>query len=179
MVDMTYLWYVNGSLVPASKRVRTLADVVSGEGTYTVYVRARDAALNQSDRSDEWTWTVIKAATAGDIDFGGGVKVAVDSTTGETNSVSFTAIDFTPGEACTFTMDEFEASGSAISGLQMWFVVCDTLGGETRRVKVNENATYNSMTKELTVTLPATATANKTSFFILGIDNKGSDNPVD
>ena len=107
---------------------------------------------------------------SGDVEFGGGVCVKVDPVTG-TNSVSFTAVDFSPDATSTFTLSRFAASTQG-SEFQMWFVVCDTLGGETRHVPV-EFKKFESESGELTVTLPAAATTGRNTFFILGVDNKG------
>ena len=104
--------------------------------------------------------------------------MGVDGTT--TNPVSFTALGFKLGETSELTLsgfDALDASASEISNLQMWFIVCDTLYGVPWHVKVNENATFDSATRNLTVTLPAEATEKANgepyeAFFIRGIDNK-------
>ena len=169
--DVEYLWYVDDKLVPKEKRVKTLTGTITGSGTHTVRVIVRDGALNRSDSSATWTWT-YESGESSDVEFGGGVCVKVNSETGATNGVSFTAIDFKPGEASTFTLSGFDASTQQIPDFGMWFIVGDTLDGAQERVKVDGNAVFNSQTGELTVTLPATATQNKSSFFIFGIDNK-------
>jgi len=141
-------------------------------GEHYVRVKIRDTAQNWSEVSSAWTWTYEKPVTSG-IEFDGGVTLPVDPDTGATNSVEFVTIDFKPGDACSFSLKGFEATGTNISNLQMWFVVGETLGGPRAHVKVSTNATYNETDKELIVTLPATATQGKSSFFIFGIDNKG------
>jgi hypothetical protein len=111
-----------------------------------------------------------------DMEFGGTVSLKVNPDTGETNSVSFTTLGFRPGAVSTFTLSGFDATASAIADLQMWFVVGETIGGTRWYEKVNTSATYNSGV--LTVTLPGTATTDKSSggpyrtFFIFGVDNK-------
>ena len=97
----------------------------------------------------------------------------VDPETGATNSVSFTSVNFKPGQASTFVMEGFDASTQQIEDFSMWFVVRDTLNGEERRVKVNPDAEFDSEKGELTVTIPASAIEGKNSLFIFGIDNKG------
>ena len=146
-------------------------------GTYKVSVVARDGAKHNpgsSDWTDKdlYTWTFIKEDTASaDVEFGGGICVKVDPDTGATNSVSFTSIDFKPGETSTFVLNGFDVSSVQDGApLGMWFIVSDTIGGLPRHEAVS--ATLDSNTKALTVTLPATATENKKSLFIIGIDNK-------
>ena len=173
--------YCNGKEVKTINMGSILQDRVTAtfteEGTYTVSVRARDNAQNYMGNT-EWTvptrysWTFVKDDMASaDVEFGGGICVKVDSETGTTNSVSFTAIDFRPGAVSTFTLSGFDVS-SVQDGtpLGMWFVVSDTLGGPQRHVAVS--ATLDAGTKALTATLPAAATENKRSLFIIGIDNK-------
>ena len=79
------------------------------------------------------------------------------------------ALNFKPGETCTFTLSGFDSSTQEIPDFNMWFVVCDTLGGETRHVPVGFKKFESG---ELTVVLPAKNTEGRSSFFILGIDNK-------
>ena len=141
-------------------------------GGHYVRVKIRDKAQNWSEVSSAWTWTYKKPVTS-DIEFDGGVTLPVNPDTGATNSVEFVTIDFKPGDACSFSLKGFEANSTDISSLQMWFVVGETLGGPRAHVKVSKNATYNETDKELIVTLPATETQGKSSFFIFGIDNKG------
>ena len=121
----------------------------------------------------KWSYEYEKPPVS-DIEFGGGVTLHVDSDTGVTNVVSFTSVEFKPGEDCTLTMSGFTATEGAHSGLQMWFVVKDTLDGEMDRVQADTKANFES--GELTVTLPADKTVGKNSFFIFGIDNFGPDN---
>ena len=95
----------------------------------------------------------------------------VDSETGATNEVRFTAVDFKPGEVSTFTLSGFDVSSlQEASPLGMWFVVSDTPDGAKRHEPVS--ATLDPNTTNLTVTLPAAATQSKGSLFIFGVDNK-------
>ncbi len=128
-------------------------------------------------RDDHWDWEYEESETppeptSVDVEFGKGVCVKVDSKTGVTNSVRFTAIGFKPGDVSTFTMSGFAPSTlKEPEEFHMWFVVCDSLGGEVE-YKAVDFVKFES--GELTVTLPAEATQNKDALFIIGIDN--SDN---
>jgi len=169
---INYIWFLNGK-----QKSGVNGSVFEGSGvvgTNKVQVVAVDEALNQSlHRSEIWEWVVVEEAT--DVEFGGGVCVKVNPETGATNSVVFTALNFKPGETCTFTLSGFDSSTQEIPDFNMWFVVCDELGGELDYVKANPSATFDSDHGELTVSLPASATEGKDSFFILGIDNKGKE----
>jgi hypothetical protein len=127
----------------------------------------RDGALNRSTRSDTWTWT-YEPGESSDVEFGNGVCVKVNN--GVTNSVRFTSVDFKPGEVSTFVMSGFDVSSlQEASPLGMWFIVSDTPNGTKRHEPVSASLDSNT---NLTVTLPATATQNKSSLFIFGVDNK-------
>ena len=177
-----FRWYINGTRVQIiGKNTLTSEgrESLIHEGVNTVTVEVRDATPSHwSEMSETYTWTYEPGTTTGDVTFGGDVRVKVDSGTGKTNSVSFTAVAFKPGATSTFTLAGFEASMQEITDLQMWFVVCETLNGTPWRVQVNEAARFDSATGELTVTLPPEATLKKpdgepySSLFILGIDNK-------
>ena len=177
-----FRWYINGTRVQIiGKNTLTSEgrESLIHEGVNTVTVEVRDATPSHwSEMSETYTWTYEPGTTTGDVAFGGDVRVKVDSGTGKTNSVSFTAVAFKPGATSTFTLAGFEASTQEITDLQMWFVVCETLNGTPWRVQVNEAARFDSATGELTVTLPPEATLKKpdgepySSLFILGIDNK-------
>jgi hypothetical protein len=170
---MIYQWSIDGGQYKTGS-VTFTGSVEPGE--HYVRVKIRDKAQNWSEASSAWTWTYEKPVTS-DIEFDGGVTLPVDPDTGATNDVAFTVVDFKPGSTCSFALSGFEADGSGVAGLKMWFVVCDTLSGTPWHVAVDENATYDSETKVLTVSLPSSATKKdgKTlgSFFIFGIDNKG------
>ena len=108
----------------------------------------------------------------------------VDPDTGSTNAVSFTMVDFHPGEVSTFALREFELKGAqatskAIKNLTMRFIVgtnvLDYVQKRTRYVKVNKDADFDNGT--LTVTIPREGTRDENgkpfeSFFIFGVDNK-------
>lgn len=177
-----FRWYINGTRVQIiGKNTLTSEgrESLIHEGVNTVTVEVRDATPSHwSEMSETYTWTYEPGATAGDVAFGGDVRIKVDAETGKTNSVSFAAVAFKPGATCTFTLAGFEASTQDITDLQMWLVVCETLGGTPWRVPVSETARFDAATGALTVTLPPEATLKKpdgepySSFFILGIDNK-------
>ncbi len=169
LTDITYFWYIN-KVRNTSTTEKTLTYVFPANGTYEVYVLARDAAGNRADLSDTWTVTVEK--TSSDVEFGGGVCVKVDPSTGATNEVGFTAVDFKPGATCTFTLSGFAASTQELTDFQMWFVVSDALGGATRLLKADTIAEFDSEKGELTVTLPASAIeSDAESLFIHGVEN--------
>ena len=187
--DMTYFWVVDGKILTLAgapdlgievtgsgwnrARMRTLTGKVTETRTYTIYVVARDEAGNSSPQSDVWTWTYTPSSSQ-DVEFGDGICVKVDPDTGVTNSVSFTSVDFRPGETSTFVLDGFDASTQEIEEFAMWFVVKDTLDDDAeRRVRVNSGAVFDSEKGELTVTLPPEAIEGKDSLFIIGIDNAG------
>ena len=177
-----FRWYINGTRVQIiGKNTLTSEgrENLIHEGENTVTVEVRDATPSHwSEMSETYTWTYEPGATAGDVEFGGDVRIKVDAETGKTNSVRFAAVAFKPGAACTFTLNGFEASTQDIADLQMWLVVCETLGGTPWHVQVNEAARFDAATGALTVTLPPEATLKKPdgepykSLFILGIDNK-------
>ena len=140
---------------------------------------ASEKLILTKNASDTWDLTKeSETPTSSDVEFGKGVCVKVDSETGVTNSVSFTSVDFKPGDVSTFTMSGFAPSTlkEPEEFFHMWFVVCDSLGGEVEYKDVDfvkvDFVKFES--GELTVTLPADATQNKGSLFIIGIDN--SDN---
>ena len=166
---LIYQWSIDGGQYKTGSVTYT-GSVEPGE--HYVRVKVRDAAGNWSSPSDIWIWTYEKPESSG-VEFDGGVTLPVNPGTGATNAVEFVTIDFKPGDACSFSLKGFEATDTNISNLQMWFVVGETLGGPRTHVKVSKNATYNETDKELIVTLPATETQGKSSFFIFGIDNKG------
>ena len=131
----------------------------------------------QRNDSDSNTWSEEESPepTTSDIEFGGGICVKVDPETGVTNSVSFTSVDFKPGDVSTFTMSGFDPSTlEKEEKFHMSFVICESLGGEVeyKYKKAVDFVKFES--GELTVTLRAEATQNKGSLFIIGIDN--SDN---
>ena len=177
-----FRWYINGTRVQIiGKNTLTSEgrESLIHEGVNTVTVEVRDATPSHwSEMSEPYMWTYEPDATTGDVAFGGDVRIKVDAETGKTNSVSFAAVAFKPGATCTFTLAGFEASTQDITDLQMWLVVCETLGGTPWRVPVSETARFDAATGALTVTLPPEATLKKpdgepySSFFILGIDNK-------
>ncbi len=173
LTDFTYYWTIvhNGNY--QMKDGKRLTGVVSDEGEYRVEFFAVDAAYNQSD-TKVFTWTFVKIEVP-NVDFGDEVTVTVDSETGVTNSVCFTEVNFNPGGESTFTLSGFESSKETITGLTMYFKVCDSLTGTPWYEPVEARATYDPSTKLLTVTLPADALKKNgetcKSFFILGIDN--------
>lgn len=177
-----FRWYINGTRVQIiGKNTLTSEgrESLIHEGVNTVTVEVRDATPSHwSEMSEPYMWTYEPDATTGDVAFGGDVRIKVDAETGKTNSVYFAAVAFKPGATCTFTLAGFEASTQDITDLQMWLVVCETLGGTPWRVPVSETARFDAATGALTVTLPPEATLKKpdgepySSFFILGIDNK-------
>lgn len=177
-----FRWYINGTRVQIiGKNTLTSEgrENLIHEGVNTVTVEVRDATPSHwSEMSETYTWTYEPDATTGDVAFGGDVRIKVDAETGKTNSVRFAAVAFKPGAACTFTLNGFEASTQDITDLQMWLVVCETLGGTPWHVQVDKAARFDAATGALTVTLPPEATLKKpdgepySSFFILGIDNK-------
>lgn len=179
ITEITYYWYLSHNGVDIRKKVQgqTFEGVVTEEGVYTVLVYAVDKKKNQSDF--ELSWTFTKGETPSGVDFGGGVTLPVTPDY-KTNSVSFTAVDFRPGDVSTFVLSGFEATAEQITGLSLWFVVGETLGGERWKVKVDETASYDlNGTKELTVTIQDEATTKGgepaepyKSFFIFGVDNK-------
>ena len=170
---MYYYWVVNGvQVIRPTSIYGDNARIWEGDaelGPNDVQVMAIDNAGNNSNSSELWSWTYV-----GDIDvhFGDGIILPVDPVTGETNSVAFTSVDFRPGEASSFTMSGFEAANEEISGLQLWLVTRESLDGSHQYKAVEGTATYDTGTNELTVTLPAEATEDMDSFFVLGIDNK-------
>ena len=158
-----------------------VSEVFSESGTYTVSVRPRDGSGLNNPTSSDWTepslysWTFVKDDTVSDnVEFGHGICVKVDPQTGATNTIRFTSVDFRPGETSTFVLSGFDVSDVSTSEtpLTMSLVVRDTLGGTDRRESVNATLNANASTTNLTVTLPAAATQNKDSLFIIGIDNK-------
>ena len=169
---LVYQWSVDGG---SYKTGNVTLSGTAAPGEHTVKVRIRDKAGNWSlvDHSPTWTWAVLESETSADVEFGDGICVKVDPETGATNSVSFTSVNFKPGQASTFVMEGFDASTQQIEDFSMWFVVRDTLNGTERRVKVNPDAEFDSEKGELTVTIPASAIEGKNSLFIFGIDNKG------
>ena len=176
-----FRWNINGTPVTIiGKNTLTSEgrESLIREGENTVTVEVRDATPSHwSEKSETYTWTYEPDETTGDVAFGGDVRIKVDAETGKTNSVSFAAVAFKPGETCTFTLNGFEASTQNITDLQMWLVVCETLGGAPRHVPVSKTARFDAATGALTVTLPPEATKKPdgepySSFFILGIDNK-------
>ena len=66
---------------------------------------------NLSDDSEEWVW-MIEPEPSENVEFGDEVFLRVDPDTGATNAVSFTMVDFHPGEVSTFALREFELKGA-------------------------------------------------------------------
>jgi len=174
---ITYMWFIDDKqLTDAAQKGQNLIGSVADVGLHSVYFKVRDAAGNWSDASAKWEWTVT-APVQTDVDFGGGVTVAVDPVTGETNTVAFTAVEFTLGSECTFTMSGFDATEETISNLTLYLVVSESLDvpfDDCERVQVEADAQYNTVDKELTVTieLPTAETESWSSFFVRGVDNK-------
>jgi hypothetical protein len=165
----SYAWKLNGhSFTGQANSDNAKAAKWFVEGSNTISVVAFDRAGNQSFRTER-TWVYEKGTSS--LDFGGDVAFdLIDSDTGATNKVAFTAVDFKPGAASTLTMSGFTAPEGEISNLQMWFLVSYALGDEPTHVKADTTANYES--GELTVTLPSAATEGQDSFFVHGIDNK-------
>ena len=176
-----YVWFVNG--VELKDEKGAVLQGIARDGVNTVQVYARDNARHDSEKSDIWTWEVTDKPS-GNVDFGGGVYLEVNPTTHETNGVSFTAVDFHPGEASTVTMSGFGVDplpqsdvAPNISGLRMKLIVCDTLEGTRWKVTVDSAAYYDLTAKELTVTIPSEGTTGEDpvepykSFFVFGVEN--------
>lgn len=152
---------------------------IAQEGVYEVEVYAKDEVGFESIRATI-TWEYRSGETPSGVDFGGGVKLPV-SPDYVTNDVTFTAVDFHPGEDSAISMTGFivDPPATEISTLtNMWLIVSDTLNGSHKKVQVREVASYDDET--LTVTIPSEGTMNNDvdpavpyeSFFIFGVDNK-------
>ena len=173
LTENTLSWY---------DEVKAKGKLVKGLNTVKVY--AVDGTFwNLSDDSEEWVW-MIEPEPSENVEFGDEVFLRVDPDTGATNAVSFTMVDFHPGEVSTFALREFELKGAqatskAIKNLTMRFIVgtnvLDYVQKRTRYVKVNKDADFDNGT--LTVTIPREGTRDENgkpfeSFFIFGVDNK-------
>ena len=170
---ITYTWtwtYEGGS--ETSYGAVFAGTAKTGQNKISVY--AEDPALNTSDPC-EYSW-VYTPPQPEDVDFGGGVTVAIDAETGATNGVAFTALDFRPGAQSTFSLSGFDSTAESITTLTMWFEVSETLTGSRWYERVEATATYDTATRILTVTLPAGATMNGAgaydTYFIHGIYNE-------
>ena len=183
LTTIEYTWYVN-DVWQENVSGSNLVGVVTEEGEYRVEVYLEDE-VRSGQAVATWSWTYSKSEKPSeDVDFGGGVYLKVDPATHKTNDVSFTAVDFQPGEECTFALREFELKGSQattakIEDLKMWFIVgtnvLDRVHKRTRTVQVNKSADFDNGT--LTVTISDDKTKDETgkpfeSFFVFGIDNK-------
>ena len=181
-----YRWYVNGARVPMKgtgkkELMDEECENLIHEGLNTVTVEVRDGTKTHwSERSETYSWTYDPDAAAGGVAFGGGVRLGVDDATGETNRVAFTAVDLRPGAKSALTLTGFTAEAEEVAGLEMWLVVCDTLGGAPWRVKVDAAARFDAATGALTVTLPEAATRRADgeahgTLFVFGVaDGEGT-----
>ena len=163
-----YYWIVNNSNFTGSPIY------IISKTNNKVTCRCEDAAGNKSDDATQ-SWST-SASTSKGIDFGDDVWMPRSGDYNVPDKVTFTASDIKPGSDSKFTFSGVYSVKENLTALNMYLIVSETLTGPTWNVPVNESATYNLETGELTVTLPSKEMRDKEgnayqSFFIRGISN--------
>ena len=168
-----YCWVFNG--VEYNIRGTNEFTATAIDGANSVSVMARDTAYNWSIESKTITWVYSETSETA---FGGGVTLGTDPVTGEAKEIKFEnfTCDFSEEGDSTVVITGFASVEETINGLTLWLKVKNDLNsGDTRYVKVDSQATYDSVTGQLTVTVSKQSLFGggdeADSLFAVGVDN--------